>query len=433
MMADLFELSERIIDQQILDEQPNRINFELSELTETMAMVEAFSHSIVFKTEDGLLVVDTSNARGAKPVVDAIRGWTKEPFNTLVYTHGHLDHVGGSGAFLEDLQQSGGTYLRVIAHENMLPRFDRYEMTAGYNMVINMRQFGNLFGGNFTVIGNNEFLPKSTVRPNLTYSDSLSFRIGELDVNLYHGKGETDDHTWAWIPKLSAICAGDFFIWNFPNAGNPQKVQRYPVEWAAVLRKMAGLDADYFLPSHGLPIRGKERIKSVLIDAAEALESVIKQTLELMNAGAPLNEIIHSVKISQETLTKPYLVPRYDEPEFIVNNIWRLYGGWYDGNPANLKPAKEEIFAAELAALAGGAINLAERAKETAKSGDLRVACHLVEMAKLADPENADIHSIRAAVYDQRRIAETSLMAKGIYRNASADSQQIVADASDKK
>ena len=22
----------------------------------------------------------------------------------------------------------------------------------------------------------------------------------------------------------------------------------------------------------------------------------------------------------------------YDEPEFIVRNIWRLYGGWYDGN-----------------------------------------------------------------------------------------------------
>ena len=26
----------------------------------------------------------------------------------------------------------------------------------------------------------------------------------------------------------------------------------------------------------------------------------------------------------------------------IVRNIWRLYGGWYDGNPARLKPAPDE-------------------------------------------------------------------------------------------
>jgi len=425
-MTELFELSERIIDENVLDEQINRVNFQLSELTENIAMVEAFSHSIVLKTSEGLLVIDTSNERGAKQVVEAIRGWSKDPFNTLVYTHGHLDHVGGSGFFMDDVKQAGGSYLRVIAHENMLARFERYDLTEGYNKVINIRQFGALFGGRMTVIGEQDFMPKSIVRPNLTYSDTLSFRMGELDVNLFFGKGETDDHTWAWIPQLKTICAGDFFIWNFPNAGNPQKVQRYPVEWAAVLRKMAGYDAEYFLPSHGLPIRGTDRIKTVLLDAAEALELVVKQTLEMMNAGAPLNDIIHAVKVPQETLNRPFLVPRYDEPEFIVNNIWRLYGGWYDGDPANLKPAKTDQLAAELAVLAGGATNLAERANSLAESEELRVACHLVELAKLAEPDNIEIHEIRAKIYDQRRIAETSLMAKGIFRNASLDSQEIV-------
>jgi hypothetical protein len=31
----------------------------------------------------------------------------------------------------------------------------------------------------------------------------------------------------------------------------------------------------------------------------------------------------------------------YDEPEFIVRNVWRLHGGWWDGNPATVKPAPE--------------------------------------------------------------------------------------------
>ena len=66
-MTDLFALSEKIIDQGITDEPTNRINFELSELLDGLAMVEAFSHSIIFKTGDGLVVFDTSNEQGGKP------------------------------------------------------------------------------------------------------------------------------------------------------------------------------------------------------------------------------------------------------------------------------------------------------------------------------------------------------------------------------
>ena len=149
----------------------------------------------------------------------------------------------------------------------------------------------------------------------------------------------------------------------------------------------------------------------------------------MMNAGATLNEIIHTVKVPEEITSKPFLVPRYDDPEFIVNNIWRLYGGWYDGDPANLKPARTDQLAGEYATLAGGAINLAKRAQSLAESNELRLACHLVEMASLSEPENVEIHQIRTFVYDQRRQVETSLMAKGIYRNAALDSQKKMTES----
>ncbi|MEZ5138232.1 MAG: MBL fold metallo-hydrolase [Acidimicrobiales bacterium] len=31
-------------------------------------------------------------------------GWTDEPVHTLVYTHGHVDHVGGSGHIVRDAE-----------------------------------------------------------------------------------------------------------------------------------------------------------------------------------------------------------------------------------------------------------------------------------------------------------------------------------------
>ena len=422
-MADLLSMSADIIDGRVTPEALgplNRINHQLSELATDLAVVEAFSHCIVFKTDEGLVTFDTSNEHGGKKCVSAIQSWTHDPFHTVVFTHGHIDHVGGCGAFCDAYE---GRKPIIVGHENVAARFDRYRMTNGYNHVINERQFGQFKRRGYDLAGASQFLPIATPKPDVTYSAGMTMSVGGLDIELNHAKGETDDHTWAWIPQHKAICAGDFFIWAFPNAGNPQKAQRYPKEWAAALRDMASRDAELFLPAHGLPISGRNRIQSVLNEAAEVLETLVEQTINLMNQGASLNDIIHSVKVRAELLAKPYLAPTYDEPEFVVRNIWRLYGGWYEGNPAQLKPARDRAVAEELAHLAGGAVKLAKRAEALAES-DTRLACHLAEFAVQAEPDNKAIHALRAEVYQRRREGETSLMAKGIFGYAANQSKK---------
>src|SRR6202011_1008477 len=150
--------------------------------------------------------------------------------------------------------------------------------------------------------------------------------------------------------------------WASPNAGNPQKVQRYPREWADALRRMLELGAEFLLPGHGLPVVGADRVRQALTDTADLLTSLVDQTLAVMNAGGRLDDAIHSVSPPPELEARPYLRPVYDEPEFIVHTVWRQYGGWWDGNPATLKPASERALATELADLAGGPGVLADRA-----------------------------------------------------------------------
>ncbi len=432
-MADLLALSARFIDEG--GDAPgttNRVTNELSVLADGVAVVESFSHSVLFDTDDGLVAFDTSGDRTGGKVVEAIRGWSGKRFNTLVYTHGHIDHVGGCGAFCTDAAHRGHPVPRIVGHENVPKRFDRYNLTNGYNNLINTRQFRGFQRRGYAIgagIGSSErFLPADSARPDTTYRDAMSLSVGGVAFDLRHAKGETDDHTWAWIPKYKAICAGDFFIWNFPNAGNPQKVQRFPVEWAKAMRDMAGMGAELFLPAHGLPIAGAERIRGVLNDVAEVLEQLVSETLAMMNAGAKLNDVIHSVKVEPARLARPYLRPLYDEPEFVVRNIWRLYGGWYDGNPANLKPARESALALELAQLAGGTGTLVKRALELSAAGDHRLACHLVEFAVLAAPDDRAAHAARAQVYQARRDTETSLMAKGIFGYTAGESLDRSAD-----
>lgn len=427
-MADLIELSSRIIDAG--DEQApgllNRVTRELSEVADGVAVVEAFSHVVSFRTDDGLVLFDTSLQAHAPAIIKALRGWSKDPVHSIAFTHGHIDHIGGTQAFLDEATDAGNPRPRIIGHENVAPRIDRYIRTNGYNGHINARQFGPRRPGGQPEAerdGPPPFGPKSWVKPDTTFVDRMNIRVGDEHVELFHDKGETDDHLWAWWPERKAICAGDFIIWMFPNAGNPQKVQRYPLEWARALRQMRAMKPELILPAHGLPFAGQKRIATVLDDMACALEGLVEDTLSMMNDGARLNDIIHSVRVPDDLLAKPYLRPFYDEPEFVVRNIWRLYGGWHDGNPANLKPAPDAALASELARLAGGAPALAYRARELAEAGEHRLACHLAEFAAQAAPDTASVHAARAFVYQKRRETELSLMAKGIYGAAARDSE----------
>jgi alkyl sulfatase BDS1-like metallo-beta-lactamase superfamily hydrolase len=313
----------------------------------------------------------------------------------------------------------------VLGHEAIPARLDRYRLTNGWNQIINARQFGGL-PPDPVAAASRSFIPENVARPTETYRDSMVTQVGDLRIELHHDRGETDDHTWAWIPEEKALCVGDLLIWVFPNAGNPQKVQRYPGEWAQALRRMQGMGAELLIPAHGLPIAGSGRIDLVLGEVAGVLEYLVTEVLDRMNAGWRLDRILADVRVDEDVLARPWLNPIYDEPEFVVRNIWRQYGGWWDADPAHLKPSSAGALGGEVVALAGGVDRVLERAHELSESGDHRLACELVEFAVAAQPDSATAHGVRAEVYQARRIFESSLMAKGIYSAAAAESKAAI-------
>ena len=135
------ELSTRIIDSGVVDTPPNRVTQELSELADGVALIESFSHVLIIATGDGLVAFDLSGAHTGRAVVESLRGWSDAAVHTIVYTHGHADHVGGSRAFAADAE-ARDVPPRVVGHEWVTTRFDRHQYTAAFNRVINMRQFG---------------------------------------------------------------------------------------------------------------------------------------------------------------------------------------------------------------------------------------------------------------------------------------------------
>jgi alkyl sulfatase BDS1-like metallo-beta-lactamase superfamily hydrolase len=420
-MSDMLELADRLWtgEADLAEHHPVGFLGELTEVGEGMAFLPSFANVTAVETAEGLVLFDSGSFALAQHAHEQVRGWRPDTcVHTVVFTHGHVDHVFGLPLWEAEAVDRGWVPPIVVAHENMPARFDRYRLTAGYNTAINRRQFG---------VDELEW-PLDYRYPDRTYRDELELEIGGERFELHHAKGETDDYTWTWIPGRRTICCGDLFIWAVPNAGNPQKVQRYPREWVQALRAMAELDAELLLPGHGLPVVGAERVRAALEDSAALLESLVEQTLALMNEGAALDQILQAVRAPANLLEKPYLRPIYDEPEFIVRNLWRQFGGWYDGNPAHLKPAPDAALANELAELAGGPERLAGRALELAEAGELRLAGHLAELAALAAPDDGTAQRARAEVNERRAGDASSTMARGVFNAAARESRAKLGD-----
>ena len=406
-MTALRQLSEQLLSGAVtIDQaQPMAPRFLAEPVAAGSYFVSSFANVSAFDTDDGLVLVDTGSFMLADPTRARLRQVTKRPVHTAVWTHGHVDHCFGVDLYERD----SGRRVHVIAHEAVTRRFDRYKLTREWNQAINQRQFQTtaVFPGEFRA-------------PDETYRGDLTATVGGRRFELHHALGETDDHTWVWVADAGVICTGDLFIWASPNCGNPQKVQRYPREWAAALRVMDKLGAEVLLPGHGVPIWGAQAVHRALDETASFLESLVEQVVALMNTGARLDEVLARVRVREDLLARPYLAPIYDEPEFIIRNLYRLYGGWWDGNPAHLKPPREVELATEMAQLAGGAMKLADRAGQLAREGQLAVACELAELAHRAAPEDALIAKMRAEVYALRARQERSLMARGVFAAAAA-------------
>ncbi len=375
--------------------------------------VSFFSGVTGFETDEGLVLVDSGLDRLAPALDQMLRRRTSAPVHTAVFTQGHVDHAFGLASFLREGQDAP----RVIAHRAMPARFARYERTAGHNQAINARQFGG------TVEMNDEQL--DTFRapepgPDTLYDDRIDFEVGGVGFEVHHCRGETDDHSFIWCPERSVLCPGDLFIWAVPNAGNPQKVQRYPTEWAAGLRAMAALEPRTLCPGHGGPVVDDPAlIRRMLEETAEVLELIVERTIEALNAGSPPHvDIVHRVQLPVRE--SPWLQPVYDEAEFIVRNVIRRYGGWWSGRPSELKPAPRSRVADEIVTLAGGPRPLLNRAEALVAKGDLRTACHLADYALEAAPDDADVAHRVAEIYERRAKEETSLMAINLYSSAAA-------------
>jgi glyoxylase-like metal-dependent hydrolase (beta-lactamase superfamily II) len=385
-----------------------------AEVAPDVFMHPVFVNSYALRTTDGLALVDPGFGETSEALRAAVRAWSDAPLRLAVYTHGHADHAFGLRAFL-----AAGEHPDIVAQENCAARFRRYEALHGLNARINQRQFGLP----------EPVFPRRFDWPTTWVRERLARPLGDVTLDVRAARGETDDALWVWIPERGYLFTGDLVIWQAPNCGNPQKMQRYPEDWADALDAMAAVGADWLFPGHGLVVQGEAAVRQVLTDAARYLRVLVDGVRTRLNAGERPEDIVHAVRPDPELAARPYLAATYDHPSFIVRNLLRLWAGWWDGNAAHLLPATPTALAAEVAALAGGTASLVARSRTLLDAGDATLAAHLAEWAVRVAPESRDAQVVKRDVYRSLFEASDCLMARGIYRAALNDAERALGEA----
>jgi len=300
------------------------------------------------------------------------------PLRYIVLTQSHADHFGGLKAFRE-----AGT--KVVGG----PGFEQ----ALFDMMDLQPFFGprtrKLWGA---VLGNSVRPPDpGPIEPDVLVDRELTIDVGQRTFQLISApEGETVDNLIVWMPKEKVAFIGNVHgpVWlSFPflntlRGDKPRLVQNY----LKAMRKIRDLGAELLITGHGQPIVGAAQIRADLTKMIDAVEWVRSYTLEGMKAGKDVHTLMREVKLPDALAIGEF----HGKVSWGVKSIWREYSGWfhYEDGTTELYGVPRRAVHGDIAALAGGAGNLAARARQRLDAGEPLEALHLVEIALNAEPAN---------------------------------------------
>ncbi|MCP4761089.1 MAG: MBL fold metallo-hydrolase [archaeon] len=349
-------------------------------------------------TSDGIVLIDTLLTQAtARPVLAKIKELGKK-IKYIIYTHGHRDHVGGASIF-----QADNPEIEIIASKYLPTRLDKYTILEKLEMRKRSQQF-NIpevkIAGDF-------------VYPTKTFLGDMTFSLGDKTFELHTARAETDDVVWVYVPELKAAFIGDLIIGSFPNIGNPWKPTRFALDWAVELERIRAIEPEYIFSGGQLGISYKGNNVNKVLDAnIEVIRSLHDQTVDLINQGMHITEMIHAVKIPDHLKKSRFLKQSYSRTEFFVYNVYRWYHGYFDENPANMFPRPEKEVNNEIFSLIGDTNKIFDHVKGLLDQDQAQLALQILDILIQAEPENIEALKLRIKLLKKLGEDDSCLMSR---------------------
>ncbi len=225
--------------------------------------------TVVAGDEKVLLVDVRTTLREARELREHLLELPVPAVTHLAYTHAHLDHCLGAGAF-PDLPIWGTVGCREALARHGIDQRERWLERLDEDERPHLRA-------------------SPIIPPDRTVRDRHRLGLGGREVDLlFLGRGHTDHDLVVHVPDAAVVVAGDLLEVGAP----PQFGDAYPFQWPATLSAVAGLDAEVVVPGHG-----------AVADAGE----VTRQRSELAHLASLCREALGGVRGRETVFTgSPY-------------------------------------------------------------------------------------------------------------------------------
>jgi alkyl sulfatase BDS1-like metallo-beta-lactamase superfamily hydrolase len=345
------------------------------------------ANTVLIHTPRGNVIVDPGMSRPrALAVKHALAAKAPPgPVLAVVYTHSHIDHVGGAAVFA-----SPGVPIWATAE---LPDhlMKQYSLFVPIESLRGGRQFGRrvpLSDLPCSAIGRRPdlaaALDSGVLLPSHTFSGKKVLDFGGFKIELIEAHGETHDQLFIWVPSDQTLVAGDNFYWAFPNLYTIRGSSPRPVsDWIKSLDAMRRLRPEHLLPNHTMALHGAVQINTVLTNYRDGIQWVRDQVVRGANQGKDLDTLAQEIKLPPHLAKLPYLKELYGQIDWSVRAIYNNNLGWFDGRAEQLYPLSREEAAAREVKLLGGTAQVMALAKQALDQGQARWSVHL--LAKLKD------------------------------------------------
>jgi alkyl sulfatase BDS1-like metallo-beta-lactamase superfamily hydrolase len=372
---------------------------EATKINDFIYLSEGLSNAFLITTPEGRIVINTGMGFEApihKRNFDAV---DDGPIRYILFTQGHVDHVGGADFFREK-----GTQL--VAHANNPAHQADDARISAFRAMRSAFAWSDAIAKALQYIQQNVtggIPPQSTPTPDLTFDDRYELELGGLRLELlWTPGGETTDSMVVWLPDHEICFTGNLFsalFGHFPNLVTIRGDRyREALTFIESLERVLALEPEMLLPGHGGPVVGKETIRAELTRLRDAVRYVHDETVKGMNHGKDVHALMREIELPPEL----DVGEGYGKVSWSVRAIWESYAGWFHHrSTTELYDVPAKAVHTDLVELAGGADAVAERAAARLEAGEPAEAIHLAEVALSAAPTHIATLEVMIAAHEQ--------------------------------
>ncbi len=403
----------------------------LFEVTPSIYQVRGvdLSNITFIEGKTGIIVMDPcTSVETAKAGLDLYRKHRgNKPVVVVIYTHSHIDHFGGVRGVVDDKDVKVGK-VRIVAPEHFVEEAVSENVLAGNHMA---RRAGYMYGklippGPAEMVGAGLGLTTPNGMSTLIEPTEVITKTGQtLTIDgltfefLLAPGSEAPAEMHFYIPELKALTAAENANHTLHNLYTLRGAKvRDARGWARYLDQTTerwGDQAVVLYGPHHWPTWGNARVVDHLQKQSDMYKYLNDQTLRLANHGYNMVEAAEMIELPRELGL--YWANRgfYGSVSHDVKAVWTYYLGYWDGNPARLKPLPPIDAGKKYVEYMGGASAVIQKARKDFEAGNYRWVAQVLDQVVSADSSNPEAKNLLADALEQMGYQAESAPCRNFY------------------